>query len=107
MRLSIKRANKTIEGTGFWLPKQSTTSGKIRIENEDGVYLFTSNTVFNAVRRCLERDKADYEAFERWQAAGSPGNSYAPFFKPVHYSDEQVKEIIRGKSEKAKKYAPR
>lgn len=70
-----------MEGTGF--VAVTLRNGRVRVENEDGEFMFTTTSYGNAARRAIERFREDTEGYDRFVAAGSPGNNYSSFIRPV------------------------
>lgn len=92
--MTIETGNCRLFGTGYFLLGHGK-SGRVKVGNEGGDYLFHIATVEKAVDHCQDLSKADNEGFAAYSLATGgrldKPKSYKSFF------DKALKQIKKGK----------
>lgn len=78
MTITKKLANKIIGGTGYWIPGLNK-SGRVRVINEGGDYMFTANSYNSAAKRCMEHSLAEIRGYKAYEQAGRHEVTYAKY----------------------------
>jgi hypothetical protein len=64
---ALKRANRRIAGTGFWLDGALTPTGRVRVLNEgEGAFCFHAKSYREAADRCIEKFEDDVRRSEEY-----------------------------------------